>query len=190
MTRTRPPARRLVATAAGIIITALVTAAACGVPLDDEPRTITRVTEPTEVPQTTSASPTAQSVTVYFLREGVLQDAQFSVDGPPELDEALGFVMASDPPAGLVSRIPIGTGIRGVATSGSLATIDLSEEMNAIGGSAQKEAYAQLVFTALEFPDITRVRFRVQGEPVQAPTDNANLDVVTADDFDRPLNPR
>jgi spore germination protein GerM len=169
---------------------ALLASTACGVPLDDQPRTITRVTEPTEVPQTTSASPTAESVTVYFLREGVLQDAQYPVDGPPELDEALGFVLASEPPAGLVSRIPTGTSLRGIATSGSLATIDLSNEINAIGGSAQKEAYAQLVFTALESPEITRVRFRVQGEPVQAPTDNANLDVVTADDYDPPLNPR
>jgi spore germination protein GerM len=169
---------------------ALLASTACGVPLDDQPRTITRVTEPTEVPQTTSASPTAESVTVFFLREGVLQGAQYPVDEPAQLDEALGFVLAGDPPEGLVSRIPTGTSLRGIATSGSLATIDLSEEINAIGGSAQKEAYAQLAFTALEFPETSRVRFRVQGEPVQAPTDNANLDVVTAADYDPPLNPR
>ena len=71
-----------------------------------------------------------------------------------------------------------------------MASINLSGAIEDIGGPAQKEAYAQLVFTALVFSQITSVKFRVQGSPVDAPTDNGNLAMVTADDYSPPLNPR
>ena len=67
--------------------------------------------------------------------------------------------------------------------------IDLTSEIDEITGDAQKLAFAQIVFTVLEFPQYERVAFSVEGEPINAPTDGENLAVVTADDYDAPINP-
>ena len=80
--------------------------------------------------------------------------------------------------------------LHGAMVADGLATIDLSSEIDDIGGPAQKKAFAQIVFTALGFDEVERVRFLVDGKPVDAPTDDGNLAEVTADDYDPPLNPR
>ena len=97
--------------------------------------------------------------------------------------------MLGEPEPPLDTRIPIGTELLGFALDGETAVIDLSDDIEAFTGQAQKEAYAQLVFTALASGRARSVRFRVGGEPVRAPTDQGNLDVVTANDYDPPLNP-
>lgn len=188
--RRRPPRPRPRRAPAAALVAVALVLVGCGVPLDDEPRAITRVTQPVETTPQTVDSPTGQAVTVYFLNEGALEPARFSVEDEPTVDEALRFLLTSPPPDGLQQRIPTGTTLRGVVRNGNQVTIDLSAEINDIGSPNQKEAFAQLVFTALELPGIDRVSFSIQGEPVKAPTDNANLDVVTAADYDPPLNPR
>lgn len=182
--RTTRPGRAVVAA-----LGALLAAGACGVPLDDEPRAITRVTQPAETTPQTAVEPTGQSLTVYFLEEGSLAPALYDVEVAPTVEEALRFLLNTPPPEGLISRIPPDTTLRGVVRDGSLVTIDLSSDI-AVGGPNEKEAYAQLAFTAIEFSGISRVSFAIAGEGVRAPTDNANLDVVTADDYGPPLNPR
>lgn len=185
MTGRRSPGRRRVA-AAGLVVVA--TAAACGVPLDDEPRAITRVTQPAETTPQTAVAPTGRSITVYYLDEGSLEPALYEVEEEPTVDDALRFLLTTSPPEGLISRIPPGTTLRGVIREGSFVAIDLSSEI-AVGGPNEKEAFAQLVFTAVEFPGVDEVTFSIAGEAVRAPTDNANLDVVTAADYGPPLNP-
>ncbi len=49
--------------------------AGCGVPLDEEPRPVTGATLPAETTPTTSDSPTAQEVSVYFLVDDHLEVA-------------------------------------------------------------------------------------------------------------------
>jgi spore germination protein GerM len=166
----------------------------CGVPLDSSPRVIDRAT--TTVPDatpTTAATPGAEEVGVYFLDGDRLVRQGYPVEGEATLRQAIGFVLdepAEGSPASLRTAIPPGTSLRGLGVSDGVATIDLTSEINDVSGPTQKQAFAQLVFTALDDPSVRRVRFRIDGQPVDAPTDDGNLSLVDADNYDPPLNPR
>lgn len=182
---------RACATAAAALALAV---AGCGVPIDDSPRAISRTTAPpdTAVPTTISDGVTDQ-VSVYFLRDEDLERQSRDVAEDPTLGQAIGFVLAplpegSDP--GLRTAVPTGTTLLDVTIAGRVATIDLTSEINDVTGQTQKEAFAQIVFTALAWEDVEQVRFQVDGEAIDAPTDDGNLAVVDADDYDPPLNPR
>ena len=71
-----------------------------------------------------------------------------------------------------------------------MATIDLTSEINDVTGPAQKEAFAQIVFTALAFEEVQQVRFLIDNEVIDAPTDDGNLALISAENYDAPLNPR
>ena len=180
------------------LLAGLVLLAACGVPLDSSPRTISRdpadTTEPADVPPTTNGSPTAQKVSLYFLRQDHLEEVRYGVTESPTLGSAMAYVLAG-PQGGSSSKyrtaIPPGTELSGDAiVRNGTARIDLSGEINFISGETQKQAFAQLVFTALALPGVQKVRFLIEGKGVDAPTDDGNLTLVTADDYKSPLNPR
>jgi spore germination protein GerM len=174
---------------------ALVLAAVgCGVPTDDQPREITQTTiAPTSEVPTTIAGSGADQVSVYFLRDGRLERQGYPVEGEPTVQTAIGFVL--EPPAEgasdeLRSSVPPGTRLNAVEVSGGVATVDLSGEVDDVSGTAQKEAFAQIVFTTLAFEGIDEVRFLVDGQPIAAPTDDGNLELISADNYEAPLNPR
>lgn len=186
--------RRLLARSAGVIAVAAtltLAGASCGVPLDDEPQVVAGATQPAEATPTTSGSPTAQEVSAYYLVGDSLEVTRYRVDGEPTLEAALQFLLEVAPTGDAKTRIPPGTSLRSVDVAGDLATIDLTPEIvNDTSGATQKQAFAQLAFTALASEGVTQVRFLVDGEPVEVPTDRANQGTITADDYDPPLNPR
>lgn len=196
--RSRTQARRgragvgVAVLAVGTLATAALSG--CGVPLDDEPRAIVRTTStPVDATPTTTSTPGGQEVTVYFVSEARLEGVPYPVKGEPSLSQALGYALetpAQGAPSDLVTAVPPGTKIRKVEVRDGLARIDLTGEMNDISGENQKQAFAQLVFTALAFPGVSRVRFLIDGKGVDAPTDEGNLATVSASDYDPPLNPR
>ncbi len=165
---------------------------ACGVPLDDAPRAISRTTTtlPSQTTVPLSEAAGAPKVRLYFLNDGRLAPTSVAVETDPDLAKAIGLVLVTKPDAPLQTRIPPGTSLLELRVEGSVASIDLSDAIEDISGPTQKEAYAQIVFTALKFAQITSVQFRVQGKQVDAPTDNGNLAVVSAADYAPPLNPR
>ena len=186
--------RRPLAIAAALVALAIATAVSCGVPIDDQPRAISRSTAPPEtaVPTTLDGSPTDQ-VSVYFLRGEALERYSQAVTEEPTIGQAIGFVLdplptEADP--GLRTAVPPGTSLRAVDVAGRVATVDLTSEINDVAGKAQKEAFAQIVFTTLAWEGVEQVRFQVDGEAIDAPTDDGNLGVISADDYDPPLNPR
>ncbi|CAN5399947.1 hypothetical protein BH10ACT1_BH10ACT1_36780 [soil metagenome] len=180
--RLRPAAAAAVA--AGLLL------AACGVPLDGAPRPIDRSTTTTEVTLGADDNPGSPRVSLYFLDDDTLAAQTYPVEGEPNLMTAVSLVLSTGkPPAPLQNRIPTGTTLRKIEVVDGEARIDLSDEMNDISGLTQKEAYAQIVFTALAFDSVTSVRFSVNGKVVDAPTDNSNLRIVRADDYEAPLNP-
>ncbi|WP_421119790.1 GerMN domain-containing protein [Aquihabitans daechungensis] len=187
--RRHPNTGSLVAVAAG-----LLALAGCGVPIDREPRPISQTTVAVAAPVPTTVAPTgAPMVEVYFLNVDRLQAEEYPVEGEATLGKALDFVLAAPPDDAsddLHTSVPPGTQLRGVEVTDGLATIDLTGEINDIGGPAQKEAFAQIVFTALGFEEVQRVRFFIDGEPIDAPTDDGNLAEIDADNYDPPLNPR
>jgi spore germination protein GerM len=178
------------------VLAALFGLAACGVPLDDSPRAISRTTVPADetvtTTPTTSDNPRAATVSIYFLRGNSLELADYPVEGQPTLGKALdlqlGGPQADD--ADLSSAIPPETRLLDVVVTDGVAMVDLTSEMGDISGQPGKQAFAQIVFTVLGFPEIHSVRFRVAGQPIVAPTDRGNLDSVSAGDYDPPLNPR
>ena len=170
---------------AAVVMVALV---GCGVPIDSSPRAITRTTldpdvyEQRETP-TTVASPGARQVSAYFMRDETLERVRLPVERQLDLAEVLAFT-TGEAPDGLSTKVPTGTGVLSAEIDGSVATIDLTTEINDIGGPDQKQAYAQLVFTALAYANIAEVRFMVEGKPVDAPTDNGNRASITENDYD------
>lgn len=175
-----------------VSLTTLLGLVSCGVPLDDAPRAIDRsTTTQAQVNEVDTGS--GRTMAVYFLRGERLEKVEVSANDVPAnarpgLDEALTALLAKPSPP-LVSQIPTGTKVRNARISGDTAVIDLSEEINDVEGKLQKAAYAQFVFTVLASGVADRVTFLVEGEPVQAPTDNGGKPTVIADDYDPPLNP-
>ena len=160
--------RRPLAIAAALVALAIATAVSCGVPIDDQPRAISRSTAPPEtaVPTTLDGSPTDQ-VSVYFLRGEALERYSQAVTEEPTIGQAIGFVLdplptEADP--GLRTAVPPGTSLRAVDVAGRVATVDLTSEINDVAGKAQKEAFAQIVFTTLAWEGVEQVRFQVDGE--------------------------
>lgn len=197
---TRPGAtgRRPIAVAAGVaglIAVVLVALGACGVPLDTEPRAVTRTTVTTTTfrTATTSDNPEAAQLDVFFVRDDALEPVQYPVDGDPTIDEAIGYLLEGPPEdrAEVNTRIPTGTTLLGaIDIDDGVATVDLSAEINDVNGLPEKQAFAQLVFTTLAFDDgIDAVRFEVEGTTVSAPTDDGNRETVRAGNYDPPLNP-
>ena len=131
-----------------VIAAAVLATAVCGVPLDKEPRPVTGATQPHETTPTTSDSPTAQEVSVYYLVGDHLEVTRYPVDGEPTLDAALGFLLTSQPAGSAKTLIPPGTSLRKLTIDGDVARIDLTSEIiDDTSGETQKLAFAQIVFT-------------------------------------------
>ena len=180
--------------AIGLLVVLAALLGACGVPFDDSPRPIAQTTATTVAgTPTTAASLDAATVGVYFLRGDRLERQDYPVDGEPTLRQALEFALAEpadDGGGGLRTSVPPGTALRHVEVADRTATVDLTDAINDVNGQAQKEAFAQMAFTVFDFGGVDKVRFLVGGDAVDAPTDQGNLAVVTADDYGAPLNPR
>ena len=74
-------------------------------------------------------------------------------------------------------------------TGDGLVTLDLSSEIADIAGPNAVEAYAQIVYTATQYPAVARrVRFLIEGEPDNVPTLNEDEPEVTRSNY-RDLSP-
>ena len=145
--------------------------------------TSTTVAASTTAVASTTTAPTSGSTTtthasivdvrVYFLRGERLVVAHRDVAGPAVLRGAIEALLdgpgAADTAAGDTTTIPAGTELRGVDLEDGEATIDLTAEFGSGGGTLSMSArIAQVVFTATQFDNVDRVRFWIDGEPVDA----------------------
>ncbi len=182
----------LAAIAVGMLALLALDLTSCGVPLDSAPRAINRTTTTIPDQPTVPASDAvgAPKVNLYFLAGDRLTRSSVAAESKATPELAIGLVLSTEPDAPLQTRIPPGTSLLSLRIQNKVASIDLTDAIEDISGPSQKEAYAQIVFTALESDrTITRVRFLVQGKSVDAPTDKGNKALVSASDFARPLNP-
>jgi germination protein M len=82
---------------------------------------------------------------------------------------------------GMTTAIPAGTSLLGIGIDKRVATVDLSSQFQAGGGStALQLRLAQVVYTLTQFPTVEKVRFELDGSPVDVLT---NQGVVA----DRPV---
>lgn len=141
----------------------------------------------------TQAAPT--ELRVYFVREERVAAARREVEGTRAVGAAalralLEGPTADERAAGLVTAVPAGTTLRGLSIADGVATVDLSRAFNEGGGSASMQLrVAQVVYTLTHFATVERVRFRVEGEVVNAiggegvivdpPVDRADFEAQT-----------
>jgi spore germination protein GerM len=77
--------------------------------------------------------------------------------GPTALEQGYGFT----------SEIPVGTDLRGVTIKNGTATVDLSRDFEAGGGTLSVSLrLAQLVYTLTQFPTVDAVEFYLNGARV------------------------
>ncbi|MCU1352875.1 MAG: hypothetical protein JWM05_2084 [Acidimicrobiales bacterium] len=197
--RPRVAGSRRRAAAAGVVVAAVAALlTGCGIPRDRAPHEISDkavqdLVSPSTGPTTTAANGAARQ-SVYFLRDGRLEEVRIRVDNVPTAEQALALLLAgpSDAQAsqGFTSTIPPGTELLGVTLKAGVLRVNLSSEMNGVGGRGAKSAYAQLVFTSLSFRDVAKVRFFIDGKAVEASTDDGAIAEVGPSNYDPPLNPR
>lgn len=131
----------------------------------------------TPPPATPGPTPTAQrtlTVALYFLRQEKLAVARRAVGETPRigtaaLQELLAGPTDQEISFGLSTEIPPGTRLNDLAIADGVATVDLSADFAAGGGSFSMQArVAQVVFTLTQFSSVRAVRFRLDGQPVSA----------------------
>ena len=170
------------------VAAALFGLGACGVPLDDSPRAIDRTTTTQTTIANADANGNERTMTVYYLNKDRLAARQVKADRNPTVRDAVEAVLAP-PSAPLRTGIPPETQLVDFTARGKTAIINLSKGIDTVEAQGQKQAYAQLVFTALASDKYDQVAFQVAGKPVSAPTDNGARDTIRTNDYDAPLNP-
>ena len=111
-------------------------------------------------------------VRIYLLRGERLAVTHRQVEGPAVLRNALVALLEgptdAERAAGLHTEIPGGTTLRDVNLADGLATVDLSGDYEAGGGTLSMTArLAQVVFTATQFANADEVLFWLDGAPVE-----------------------
>jgi germination protein M len=83
------------------------------------------------------------------------------------LEELLAGPTRSERAAGLTTAVPSGTRLLGISIKGGVATADLTSEYQSGGGSLSMQVrLGQVVYTLTQFPTVRRVRFQLDGAPV------------------------
>lgn len=170
------------------ILALAVLVAACGIPVDASPETITvDLGDLGEIEEATGARLAA--VSLYLVRDDRLVHVTRDLPSPAQLFDVLDSLVSgeTDPEdrAGLRTSIPIGTDLRGVSQDDGVARIDLSSDFAAVGGRQELQAVAQVVLTATGIDGVDAVVFELEGTPTDVPTPSGALadHPVTAADY-------
>jgi hypothetical protein len=129
----------------------------------------------TQPPTTTDeTSPATASLAVYLVREGKIAPVRRSMEATPAVARAALEALLEGPTAeeradGLATAIPDGTALLDVAIADGVASVDLSGTFDdAAAGGPVEQRVAQVVATLTRFPTVDRVRFEVDGKPIQS----------------------
>jgi hypothetical protein len=126
------------------------------------------------VPATTTSVPAgdAVAVNVYFVRNEFVATAGRAATAPAVARGALTELLAGpddlETGIGMTTAIPAGTELLGIDITDGEATVDLSGEFQAGGGSLSMQLrVAEVVFTLTQFPTVETVSFELDGEAVE-----------------------
>lgn len=185
--RTRP-------VAALAAVGSVLAAAACGIPADEEPRSIPVEALPANLSEQQATTTTvldeasAQRETIYLVHTGTapggagesLEPVSISLRNP-EPDQLPRLVIerliATKPDQiglpGLTNPVPADTKVLDARVSDGVLDLDLSASLANIESALQRLALAQIVFTATDITSlpISSVRFRIDGQPVAVPVE-------------------
>lgn len=182
-----------------LLVAALATLTACGVPTGGTPATIPASEVPYGLAAPQSSRPPATSAParedrprIYLVAtDGVLVPSGRSVsgDGPQDRLDDLLRQLAAGPTAGerdheLTTSLPPGTRLSVSGIDAGTATVDLVGT-DAPSGRQSRRAVGQIVLTATSLPEVHAIRLTRDGEPLEAPLPSGRLtsDPLTADDY-------
>ena len=123
-------------------------------------------------PEQTGSVPTLLSLEVWFADHNGLVVAHRTHQPTPlvataAVDALLAGPSAAERSTGLVSAVPAGTRLLGITIRNGVATVDLTSEYQSGGGSLSMQMrLGQVVYTLTQFPTVQKVRFRLDGTPV------------------------
>lgn len=124
-------------------------------------------------PGSNDESPSEQfSYEVWFLKGEALQSAMRTEELTPSVGDAAMTALLDGPSTGeidlgLGTAIPGDTELLGLDVDGGVATVDLTSAYESGGGSlSMRLRLAQVVYTLTQFPTISNVAFRLDGEPI------------------------
>lgn len=146
---------------------------------DEDEASVTSTATTTNAGTTTASDtgdqePSRRTLRVYLVRDERVAAAERVVDstegvGAAALHELFAGANDLERAAGLSSAVPQGTELLGLAIANGVATVDLSRPFDSGGGSTSMQLrVAQVVYTLTQFPTVQRVRFRLEGRPVEA----------------------
>lgn len=190
---------------AALPVLAAVTAAACSLGPQEEPRLLDLPAADQELPIGGGADadltdtvafiatiylvadndrlvPVAREITSDRGRDGQMRAVlRALVDGPTD----------AEADSGLRSAVPPATEVLDSSTAGTTVTIDLSSSFASIGGQSELLAVGQLVVTATTFPGVQALNLRLDGTPIDVPLPNGALtdQAVTLRQFSTLLDP-
>jgi spore germination protein GerM len=180
--------------AALVAVGSVLAAAACGIPADEEPRSIPVEALPANLSEQQATTTTvldeasAQRETIYLVHTGTapggagesLEPVSISLRNP-EPDQLPRLVIerliATKPDQiglpGLTNPVPADTKVLDARVSDGVLDLDLSASLANIESALQRLALAQIVFTATDITSlpISSVRFRIDGQPVAVPVE-------------------
>ena len=169
-----------------LVAALLLTVVGCGLQENEVPQAIAPENLPPGLldPSPTSSTTTPESgptiaVPVYLLqRDGEttrLVAVDREVTDPEAPGQRLTALLAApsddELDQGLNTSIPTDTVLLSTSLDESAEelTVDLSDELFAIQGAELANAFAQMVFTAIEVDGVRQIRFLVEGDPIQTP---------------------
>ncbi|HEX7135166.1 MAG TPA: GerMN domain-containing protein [Iamia sp.] len=169
----------------GLLLGGSTGLAACGIPTDGEPRPLADETTTT----TTLVGEADAVATVYLVGtsnqlEPAIRPLKGASSPQTVLDALLVPPSEDEAEEGLTSYIPDGTTALGVEVDDGLAIADMSAEWEGLADPTATTAYAQVVLTLTDLPDVERVQFLIEGQEIAAPTAaRGQQAIVTADDY-------
>jgi len=194
VTHRTPSCRRAVT---ALTLAVMVVAGSCGDESTPGNSEGTDSVTSTELPTTTSAPDDLIEVSVYLTRAEQLGPVSRQIEDTEAvlrstLEQLLDPPAVAETDAGFASEIPTGTTLNDVAIADGTATVDLSDEFVAGGGSLSIETrVAQVVFTATQFPTVDDVLFAIDGAATTAIGGEGYLveDPATRTQFENVLPP-
>jgi hypothetical protein len=126
----------------------------------------------TTAPEHTGTQASSLSLEVWFSRDNGLvavrrNHAPTQLVATAAIKALLEGPTAAERSAGLSSAVPAGTRLLGIAIRDGLATVDLTSEYQSGGGALSMQTrLGQVVYTLTQFPTVQKVRFRLDGSPV------------------------
>jgi hypothetical protein len=120
----------------------------------------------------TGSVPTQLSLEVWFARHDSLAMVKRMHEPTQRVATAAVDALLDGPTreeraAGYASAIPAGTRLLGITIRNGVATVDLTSDYQSGGGATSMQTrLGQVVYTLTQFPTVQKVRFRLDGTPV------------------------